>query len=148
MIVSDMDVVKEIPFLTAFDYHEVRFHLSSGKYYKHWQIKTYDQSPFYEVNYFDPFYHQLILHDCELVNKPNTAEKVLREQRRDVCGWVKCSRVSFVRAGQADLEKIRMVAYDPKVRSHWHYENQTDNIDGTKFDRLITYQKRVYCEHS
>lgn len=144
-MISDMEIAVERPFLTEFDYHEVRFHLSDGKHYKHWQIKTYDKSPFYLPNYFDPFQYQLVMYDCELVNQPNRAEKVLKTQKRDVCGWVECRRLSYIRATEPEIESLRMVVYDPKVRSHWHYENQTDNIDGTKFDKLITFGKRVYC---
>jgi hypothetical protein len=123
-------------------HHEVRFHLSSGKNYKHWQVKTYRGGE-YESNYYDPNSYGLVLYDCELVNKSGIARQVFSSQRRDVCGWVRCSGFDIVGELAGDF---RMVVYDPKVRVHWHYGDEVVNIDGMRFDKLFTIGKRVYCE--
>jgi len=130
-------------------WHEVRFHLLAGKHFKHWQIKTLTKGKReYEVSYYDPFQHQIIMFDCELHNEPKKARKVLETQSRDVCGRVRCREFSIISADNARTHDMRMVVYDPKVLAYWHYENEIDNIDGTKFEELFAVGKRVYCGRS
>jgi hypothetical protein len=131
-------------------WHEVRFHLLAGKHFKHWQIKTLTKGKReYEVNYYDPFQYQIIMFDCELHNEPKKAQKVFETQSRDVCGRVRCRDFSIQKAdSETNLDCLTMVVYDPKVQTYWHFENQIDNIDGTKFDQLFAIGKRVYCERS
>ena len=123
-------------------YYEVRFHVGSGKYCKFWQIKNQNKEI---INYYDPSKFQLRLFDCELVNKPNVASKVLKTQVRDVCGWIKCSKFEVIKNKNQNNKNLKMVVYDPKVKTYWHYENQENNIDGEKFNEMITVEKRAYC---
>jgi hypothetical protein len=130
-------------------WHEVRFHLSKGQHYKYWQVKTRIKGvKQYGVRYYNPADHDLILGDCELVNDPKTAQQVFETQTRDVCGWVRCREFSIAKAGEHDLDNLKMVVYDPKIRTYWHYKNEIDNIDGAKFEELFTVGKRVYCGRS
>ena len=67
---------------------DVRFHLGAGEFYKHWQVKDLSTK---DIIYYNPKLFYFVMHDCELKNKRNKAEKVFSSQRRDVCGYVRCS---------------------------------------------------------
>lgn len=123
-------------------YYKIRFHLGSGKYYKFWQIKNKNDKV---IEYCDPSKVQLILHNCELINKKTKASKVLKTQIRDVCGWIKCENYEVVE--KKENNNLKMIIYDPKIMDYWHFENNHDNIDGTKFNEIITIGKRAYCEN-
>lgn len=125
-------------------HYEVRFHLSAGKHYKHWQIKHKEKNKIIDVTYYDPYKYQLILKDCELINKPKVAAQIFQSKVRDVCGWVKCFNFS-VAENKFDLHKFKKLVYDPKIKTFWHFENENKNIDGEKFNELITIEKRVFC---
>ena len=124
-------------------YYKIRFHLGAGKHYKFWQIKNKNDKV---IQYCDPSKVQLILYNCELINKKTTASKVLKTQIRDVCGWIKCEHYEVLEKKENNIN-LKMVIYDPKVMDHWHFENNYDNIDGTKFKEIITIGKRAYCEN-
>jgi hypothetical protein len=126
------------------NYYEVRFHLGAGENYKFWQIKNKKQKI---VEYYDPFKYQLFLYNCELINKPTVANKVHKTQVRDVCGWIKCSEFKIIENNQQNRENLKMVVYDPKMDTYWHFENEQNNIDGKKFNELITVGKRAYCQN-
>lgn len=130
-------------------HYEVRFHLGEGKCYKHWQIKVFDSNKDgYEVLYYDPAQYQLTLSECQLINKPNKAKKVFNSQKRDVCGWVKCYNIlvtDITIFEPKTIDNRRMVVYDPKIRTHWHYENCETDIDCRIFEKLTTIGKRIYC---
>lgn len=119
--------------------YRVRFHLGAGPNFKHWQVRTKDT-----VQYHDPQETSLVMLGCLLVNEKSTAEKVHEKQKRDVCGWVLCERLEV--NPQIHEEKGEMLLYDPKILPNWTWDGQ--NMDGTRWDKLMTDGKRVYTTKS
>lgn len=129
-------------------HYEVRFHLGAGEHYKHWQMKSYNNGNLMTVSYWNPDHYEILMSECQLINRPKKAAKVFESQKRDVCGWIKC--YSFILSdiascGATDVKEMKMVVYDPKVQKYWHYENSNEDIDCKIFDRLVTRGKRVYA---
>lgn len=119
--------------------YKVRFHLSRGKNYKHWQITTLGSKE-RSVTYLDPSLHNIVMHDCHLHNVPRVAQKVFTTQTRDVCGWVECKKIEITQKAPATGE---MLIYDPKIKTNWFGEDGR-NLDGTKWEVLFTHGKRVF----
>ena len=72
---------------------EVRFHLSKGANYMHWQIKVKQGRETVDVYYYDPAEYQLEMRGCKLWNRPNKAKQVYEAGVHDVSGWVRCDEV-------------------------------------------------------
>lgn len=124
-------------------HYEVRFHLAAGTHYKNWQIK-HRVGRQHSSQYVNPADNQLILYDCELINKSRIAQRVFDRQVRDVCGWIKCQEYEIC-SKEIDLSQYRRLKYDPKIITNWHFaDDENKNIDGKKFDELITFEKGVY----
>lgn len=54
--------------------YKVRFHLKTGKHFKHWQV--------IELN-------------AKLINKPSVADKIYAGGHKAVCTWCLCELFSF-----------------------------------------------------
>ena len=117
--------------------YKVRFHLGKGSNFKHWQVRTLET-----VQYHDPQDTFLLMRGCLLVNESKTAEKVHEDQVRDVCGWVLCE--SLEAHALPVEEKGDMLLYDPKIVPHWTNGADPQNIDGTRWDTLVTHGKKVF----
>lgn len=51
----------------------IRFHLASGKHFRHWQVKGVGQ-----VRYYDPASVSLLMRGCRLHNRRASADKINR----------------------------------------------------------------------
>jgi len=118
---------------------EVRFHLGAGKNYKHWQIKS-DNVP----TYHDPAEGMLVLYGCTLKNKRGKAERVFATQKRDVCGYIRCTDYTSIPYDSINIEGCEELLYDPKIAPYWRSSNDTDNRDGLSFPTLVTVGRRVF----
>ena len=118
---------------------QVRFHLGAGEHFRHWQIRGPDG-----VAYVDPETHSVVLTGCTLKNRRGIAEKVLKDQRRDVCGHVLCESVEVVESVRKPLGRV--VHFDPKVTPYWTVEGLDGPQDGLKIERLASSGRRLRIE--
>jgi hypothetical protein len=123
--------------------YRVRFHLQSGEHYKHWQICRMVGGKKVEVSYIDPQSCQLEMTRCRLVNVLRQAQKVHREGRKDVAGWVECEDV---RIADCPVDNLEGVFYNPIVDPHWRRDSDCGEFvwDDSKYETLVTQGKRVY----
>lgn len=124
-------------------HNEVRFHLSSGKNYMHWQVKVLQGRKKVDVYYIDPAKYQVEMIGCKLVNKPNKAKKVHEAGVHDVSGWVRCEKVVTTEMPIDNLEKLY---YNPLRDPYWRRESDNNEFtwDNSEYSTLITHGKQVY----
>lgn len=121
---------------------DFRFHLGAGQYYKYWQVKNVDSGEAVYYNRKDFFF---VLYDCVLKNNPSKAEKVYASQRRDVCGYVRCSKYSVHNYEYSTtIEYGDELLYDPKITPYWKKENDSTIYDNTKYNKLVTSGRRIF----
>lgn len=127
---------------------EVRFHLSRGEHYMHWQLKIKKGSETVEVCYFDPSEYQLEMRGCRLVNQPNKAKKVFEAGVHDVSGWVRCEELMLRKSFYPILpiDNLEKLYYNPIRNPYWRRESDCGEFiwDNYEFDTLITDGKQVY----
>jgi len=123
--------------------YRVRFHLQSGKHYKHWQICRMSGRKKIEVSYLDPWSCQLEMTGCKLVNMVQTAKRVNREGVRDVAGWVECREVKI---SENPVDNLEGVFYNPLIDPHWRRDSDCGEFvwDESEYETLVTQGKRVY----
>ena len=118
---------------------DVRFHLGGGKYYKFWQIR-FGQVPVYH----DPAKDGLVMYNCILKNERGKAKRVFATQKRDVCGYVRCSDYTSVPYDSINVEGLTELMYDPKIAPYWRSSNGPDNYDSHTYPTLVTVGRRIY----
>jgi hypothetical protein len=125
-------------------HNEVRFHLSSGAHYMHWQVKVMQGSKKVDVYYIDPAKYQLEMIGCKLANRPNKAKQVFEAGVHDVSGWVKCDEVRPVR--DVSVDSLEKLYYNPIKDIRWRRESDCGEFawDNYEFGTLITNGKQVY----
>lgn len=127
---------------------EVRFHLSSGKNYMHWQVKVMQGRKKVDVYYYNPNEYQLEMRGCKLVNRPNKAKKVHAKGVHDVSGWVKCDEVMLRKDFYPSLpvDSLEKLYYNPIRDPYWRRESDSNEFiwDNTEYDTLITNGKQVH----
>lgn len=123
---------------------EVRFHLSRGENYMHWQIKIMQGSKKVDVYYYNPAEYQLEMVGCKLVNRPNKAKQVFEAGVHDVSGWVKCKEVRPVQ--QMPVDNLEKLYYNPIRDPYWRRESDCNEFiwDNSEYATLITEGKQVY----
>lgn len=129
-------------------YGEVRFHLSNGKHYMHWQVKIKRGSKTIDVVYYDPAEYQLEMRGCILWNRPNKAKQVFEAGVHDVSGWVRCEEV-MLRKGfypRLPVDSLEKLFYNPLRDPHWRRESDDNEFiwDHTEYATLLTNGKQVY----
>ena len=122
--------------------YKVRFHLGAGVHFKHWQIRTVVKGQRDKVEYFNPEIVQLELVDCTLRSNTRIAKKVLKEQVRDVCGWVECQ--SFTQEANISVQELPRVVYDPKINPYWKIDGDSDNYEMIRVNTVVSDGKRLY----
>ena len=125
-------------------HYEIRFHLGKGPNYGHWQVKAMCGRKRLQEFYYDPFYYQIEMVDCKLVNKVNKAKKVNAAGVKDVAGWVECKDILINNEiGVDNLEKLH---YNPIRDVHWRRESDSGEFawDDSEYSTLITNNKQVY----
>ena len=123
---------------------EVRFHLGRGEHYMHWQIKIMQGRKKVDEYYYDPFYYQLEMFGCKLVNKANKAKKVHEAGVKDVSGWVECEEVAI--NNEIGVDNLEKLYYNPIRDPHWRRESDSNEFvwDNSEYATLITSGKQVY----
>lgn len=116
--------------------YRVRFHLGAGLHHRHWQVKGPDG-----VEYHDPENSSLILRNCTLRNRRGVAERVMKSQKRDVCGHVLCESVERLEGVQEPAGSV--VHFDPKVAPYWTVEGSEGPQDGLKIPLLVSSGRRL-----
>ena len=127
---------------------KVRFHLSDGAHYKHWQIRTVCKGKPDRIEYENPAEVQLELVGCTLRTKIGVAKKVFKSQVRDVCGWVECEHVitTYLKYTDAPItvQALPRVTYDPKINPYWKIEGDSDNYETMLVAELVTSGNRLH----
>lgn len=123
---------------------EVRFHLARGQHYMHWQIKIVQGRDKVDVYYYDPFYYQLEMVGCKLVNYPNKAKKVYEAGVHDVSGWVRCEEVMI--NNEIMVDNLEKLYYNPIRDPYWRRESDSNEFiwDNSEYATLVTNGKQVY----
>jgi hypothetical protein len=123
---------------------EVRFHLGRGENYMHWQIKIMQGRKKVDEYYYDPFYYQLEMVGCKLINKLNKAKKVHDAGVKDVSGWVRCAEVII--NNEIGVDNLEKLYYNPIRDPQWRRESDAGEFawDNTEYSTLITQGKQVY----
>jgi hypothetical protein len=127
---------------------EVRFHLSNGQHYMHWQLKVMQGSKKVDVYYYNPTEYQLEMRGCRLINKPNKAKQVFEAGVHDVSGWVRCEEVMLRKDFHPALpiDNLEKLFYNPLRDPHWRRESDNNEFvwDGSEYATLLTNGKQVY----
>ena len=123
---------------------EVRFHLSRGEHYMHWQVKVMQGSKKVDVYYIDPAKYQLEMIGCKLANRPNKAKQVFEAGVHDVSGWVKCDEVRPVR--DVPVDNLEKMYYNPLRDPYWRRDSDDNEFvwDNSEYATLVTDKKQVY----
>jgi hypothetical protein len=120
---------------------KVRFHLSKGVHFMHWQVRIGDA-----VSYYDPSQVRLTMTNARLVNHASTAKKIFEGQNKSVCSWVACESLEVMHKDDAPLtltyEKCR-VFYNPKRQPNWTDING-NILDGTTHKTIVSIENRLY----
>jgi hypothetical protein len=127
---------------------EVRFHLSRGEHYMHWQLKVMQGSKKVDVYYYNPAEYQLEMRGCRLINKPNKAKQVFDAGVHDVSGWVRCEELMLRKDFHPILpvDNLEKLYYNPIRDPHWRRESDCNEFiwDGSEYATLLTNGKQVY----
>ena len=127
---------------------EVRFHLSRGEHYMHWQVKVKQGRETVDVYYYNPFEYQLEMRGCRLVNRPNKAKQVFEAGVHDVSGWVRCEEVMLRKDFHPILpvDNLEKLYYNPIRDPHWRRESDCNEFiwDNSEYATLLTNGKQVY----
>ena len=129
-------------------YSEVRFHLSGGKNYMHWQVTVKQRGRVIDVYYYDPNKYQLEMRDCRLRNRPNKAKQVYDSGKHDVSGWIRSNEIMLRQSFYPILpiDNLEKLYYNPLRDPHWRRESDSNEFvwDETEYASLITHGKQVY----
>lgn len=125
----------------------LRFHLSRGKNYRHWQLKGMKK----ESVYFDPEETNFILKNVKLYNKRNVAKKIYEGANKDVCAWLSISGRIMVSPSEIDVSNMTEVSYNPRVAPFWTYkivgaDSHLLDIDFKEFDKVIINKTKIYVQ--
>jgi hypothetical protein len=127
---------------------EVRFHLSRGEHYMHWQLKVMQGSKKVDVYYYNPAEYQLEMRGCRLINKPNKAKQVFDAGVHDVSGWVRCEELMLRKDFHPILpvDNLEKLYYNPIRDPHWRRESDSNEFvwDDSEYATLLTNGKQVY----
>jgi hypothetical protein len=127
---------------------EVRFHLSRGEHYMHWQVKVKQGRETVDVYYYNPFEYQLEMRGCRLVNRPNKAKQVFEAGVHDVSGWVRCDEVMLRKEFHPILpvDNLEKLYYNPIRDPYWRRESDCNEFiwDNSEYATLLTNGKQVY----
>ena len=113
---------------------KLRFHLAKGETFMKWQVITPEG-----VKYYDPETTQFRLTGCRLRNRPAAAKKIFEGANKSVCAFVDFETIEVV-TGVEFGEQLR---FNPRVSPHWHKNWCLDNLDGMRFDSLVTAGRSV-----
>ena len=121
---------------------KVRFNLSRGVNYFKWKVEYPDR-----VEYHSPTDVQLVLAKCEVKNNSKTAKKIFEGQHKQVCAWVLCKQV-LIRKKDFEQEKEdwKRLKYNPRVLPQWVIEDNTESVDGQKFNRIVSIDYKLYIQ--
>jgi len=114
---------------------KIRFHLASGKHFRHWQVKGG-----VKVRYYDPASVSLRMTGCRLCNRRTTADKINLGASKSVCAWIVAETVEIIDlSNEVDGSAVE---YNPRTAPYWRDANGT-NIDGQEFDVITTCGRSV-----
>jgi hypothetical protein len=115
--------------------YKVRFNLGRGANYMKWKVEHIASG---KAAYYDPEEVSLSLHGCALRNQPSTAQKIFEGANKSVCAWVECHDVEISLADCVSFP----IEYNPRKAPHWSGMGQ--NIDNTKFARLVSDGRNLF----
>ena len=111
----------------------VRFHLGSGKHYKHWKIEY----PNGEDVFLNPDGVNMVLYNCKLHNYKRVSKKIYDGGTKVVCAWIYCDSVKMELLNTIGDS----VSYNPKVTPNWVFRGK--DADGFEFNRLQIINNKV-----
>lgn len=121
---------------------KIRFNLGSGANFMKWRIENTITK---EVAFHSPDKVMLIMENAQLRNQRGTAQKIHQGKHKEVCGWIDAETVTILKQPKTtpDLLTMKPVQYNPRISPFWRNENE-ENIDGKKYDVLVTNASKVY----
>ena len=118
--------------------YKVRFNLGRGENYQKWQITNTSNG---EVFYLVPESFNLELRGCTLRNQKGVANKIHEGANKTVCAWINCEEVIVRSSDPLNGEAVR---YNPRVNPNWICDGE--NVDGKRFETLVTYKRNIYID--
>jgi hypothetical protein len=116
---------------------KIRFNLGKGKNYLKWKVER----PEKETEYLDPNEVQLVLRNCELKNNQKSAQEIFQGDYKRVCSWVLCESMEIKR-NDFSSQSENQIRYNPRVQPNWLLNGE--NVDGEKFDTIISDGRRLF----
>ena len=116
---------------------KVRFNLGKGKNYLKWKVEL----PGEQMEYLDPNEVQLVLRNCELKNNQKSAQEIFQGDYKKVCSWVLCESMEIKR-NDFSSQSENQIRYNPRVQPNWLLNGE--NVDGEKFDTIISDGRRLF----
>lgn len=113
----------------------VRFNLGAGPRYKKWKVEWQNG----EVKYLEPSHVTLVMGGCTLRNREASAQKIFEGHNKFVCAWIECESIEIKDPISISGEPVK---YNPRVAPHWMLGPV--NVDGAKFNELITNGRNVF----
>ena len=120
---------------------KVRFNLGRGVNYFKWKVEFPDR-----VEYYSPTEVQLVLGKCELKNNRKTADKIFAGEHKQVCAWVLCEQILIREKDFAQEKDWLKLKYNPKVVPYWTIDDDKENVDGHRFNKLISIDYGLYIQ--
>lgn len=123
---------------------KVRFHLSNGPQWGHWQIKRKDRVDFYHPNEVC-----LVLKDAVLKNRRATAEGIFSGKSKSVCSWIYCETIDIKPRGDHNESANSIISerseliYNPKIAPYWR-DSEGINLDNRAYGLIISEGKKLY----
>jgi len=119
--------------------YKIRFHLSKGKNFMKWQVKSLNG----DVSYHDPLKVQLKLLGCVLKNQASTSKRIFLGAEKVVCAWVECDAIIVMPLGMLTIECP--LKFNPRVAPNWLLRDKV--VDGQEFDVIVSSNRGLYTNH-
>jgi hypothetical protein len=119
--------------------YKIRFNLSRGEHFMHWQIKN----SYGDVVYHDPNDTQIEMFNCKLKNRVNIANEIFNGENKRVCAWVECENFKITEGTRCQFNSNDQIKYNPRNSPNW-LNSKGENIDNKVFCELITNGNKIY----
>lgn len=119
--------------------YKIRFNLSRGDHFMHWQIRNNKG----DVKYFDPEKIKIKMFNCKLKNRFNIANEIFNGENKRVCAWVECDNYIISREIDNIIDEKKELRYNPRISPNW-FNKFNKNIDNLVFHELITNKNKIY----
>ena len=117
---------------------KVRFHLSKGEHYMHWQVRIGEQ-----VMFLHPDDVCITMNGARLVNQLSTARKIHAGDNKTVCAWVTCDSIDIRKKDSSHTIIGEHISFNPRRTPHW-VNDSGDILDGTTHRQIQSNSNQLY----